>query len=392
MPIPTKIGKKSQAAMEQLFAKKPGKMHFRWISQCSIHHNTKSQAAMEFLMTYGWALLIILLVIAALAYFGMLNPDRFLPDKVTVSDNRLQVISTSSNRIILKNAGADTLMNLQVNMTNHNCIQSQPATIAPGEVKSFVLLCDDVPTPGNRLKGDIKINYTSITYGDVMTKTANAFYAVRGNYFSKKGLVGYWPLDDLNDYSGNGNNVVLNSNSATPVAGKINGAYNFDGTQYLRIDHSTSLALSSGLTANAWFMWRTAPAGDTPLLSKTESSMFSLYFKSGTASTAFVHLNGAYVTPNFDYTQISQNQWHMLTSTYDGAAVKIYLDGNLKSSAAGSGAITSNTLCLLIGAEPDGTCTPTGGFSMFDGRIDEVMIFNRGLSADEVKALYEAGR
>jgi len=42
----------------------------------------RAQAAMEFLMTYGWALLVVLIVIGALAFFGLLNPNRFLPDKV----------------------------------------------------------------------------------------------------------------------------------------------------------------------------------------------------------------------------------------------------------------------------------------------------------------------
>ena len=43
----------------------------------------KAQAAMEFLMTYGWAILVVLAAIAALAYFGVLSPDRFLPEKCT---------------------------------------------------------------------------------------------------------------------------------------------------------------------------------------------------------------------------------------------------------------------------------------------------------------------
>ena len=44
----------------------------------------KGQAAMEFLMTYGWALLVVLIVIAALAFFGLLNPSRYLPEKCTL--------------------------------------------------------------------------------------------------------------------------------------------------------------------------------------------------------------------------------------------------------------------------------------------------------------------
>lgn len=40
----------------------------------------KGQAALEFLMTYGWAILVVLAAIAALAYFGILNPSKFTPD------------------------------------------------------------------------------------------------------------------------------------------------------------------------------------------------------------------------------------------------------------------------------------------------------------------------
>jgi len=43
----------------------------------------KAQAAMEFLMTYGWAILVVLVAIGALAYFGVLSPDRFLPERCT---------------------------------------------------------------------------------------------------------------------------------------------------------------------------------------------------------------------------------------------------------------------------------------------------------------------
>ncbi len=44
----------------------------------------RGQAAMEFLMTYGWAILVVLVVIGALAYFGVLSPDTLLPEKCTL--------------------------------------------------------------------------------------------------------------------------------------------------------------------------------------------------------------------------------------------------------------------------------------------------------------------
>jgi len=41
----------------------------------------KAQAAMEFLLTYGWAILVVLVVLGALAYFGVLKPQNLLPDR-----------------------------------------------------------------------------------------------------------------------------------------------------------------------------------------------------------------------------------------------------------------------------------------------------------------------
>jgi len=42
---------------------------------------SKGQAAMEFMLTYGWAILVVLAAIGALAYFGVLSPDKFLPER-----------------------------------------------------------------------------------------------------------------------------------------------------------------------------------------------------------------------------------------------------------------------------------------------------------------------
>ncbi|MBI2650686.1 hypothetical protein HYX04_05255 [Candidatus Woesearchaeota archaeon] len=49
-----------------------------------INKAKKSQAALEFLMTYGWAILVVLVAVGALAYFGVLSPDKFLPAKCTL--------------------------------------------------------------------------------------------------------------------------------------------------------------------------------------------------------------------------------------------------------------------------------------------------------------------
>jgi len=45
----------------------------------------KGQAALEFMMTYGWAILVVLAAIGALSYFGILNPSKFTPDTCLAS-------------------------------------------------------------------------------------------------------------------------------------------------------------------------------------------------------------------------------------------------------------------------------------------------------------------
>jgi len=71
----------------------------------------KAQAAMEFLMTYGWAILVVLVVIGALSYFGVLSPATLLPEKctfpVSVSCTDHIVGSAYVGLIIQNGAGRD---------------------------------------------------------------------------------------------------------------------------------------------------------------------------------------------------------------------------------------------------------------------------------------------
>jgi hypothetical protein len=89
----------------------------------------KSQAALEFLTTYGWAFIVILTAIGAMTYLGVLNPIIFIPDKCffgtdfECKDSRL-VISQSTNDhfadFILVNSIGDTIAVTSVNCTFPN--------------------------------------------------------------------------------------------------------------------------------------------------------------------------------------------------------------------------------------------------------------------------------
>lgn len=81
--------------------------------------------------------------------------------------------------------------------------------------------------------------------------------------------------------------------------------------------------------------------------------------------------------------KISPGDWQLVVGTYDGTTGTLYVDGK----AAASGTFPAPgvvTLPVNIGAY-------FGGGSGWDGQIDEVQIYDRTLSADEVRAIYQAG-
>ena len=65
----------------------------------------RAQASLEFLTTYGWAFLVILIMMSALAYFGVLNPSKLLPDRCNFGAE----IGCNKNTMIVRNVAVDTL-------------------------------------------------------------------------------------------------------------------------------------------------------------------------------------------------------------------------------------------------------------------------------------------
>jgi hypothetical protein len=83
--------------------------------------------------------------------------------------------------------------------------------------------------------------------------------------------------------------------------------------------------------------------------------------------------------------RVDDDAWHFIAATYDGAAMKLYVDGVLETTFSVSGNVRPTDLDLRLG------CNSYTGGGCFRGLIDEVEIFDRALSAGEVEALYSAG-
>ena len=127
----------------------------------------KAQAALEFLTTYGWAILVIIVMIGALAYYGVINPKRMIRENCMMGDilNPLDYILYSNGALYLNTS---LLLTEGISSLNYTCTYPDGSTfsdrfdgpISEGETLTFY--CD-----GPDLKeGDIvkiKINYTYIT-------------------------------------------------------------------------------------------------------------------------------------------------------------------------------------------------------------------------------------
>ncbi|MBR9676167.1 hypothetical protein GOV05_04105 [Candidatus Woesearchaeota archaeon] len=132
--------------------------------------NKRGQAAMEFLMTYGWAILVVLAAIGALAYFGVLSPEKLVPERTT-----FQAPFASSEKAVVRQSG-----NVSVALTNNfgstvtietltgyngtgDCvaagIEASATSVSNGEV---VILSWDCGTlvQGERFNADVSFSYS----------------------------------------------------------------------------------------------------------------------------------------------------------------------------------------------------------------------------------------
>ena len=140
---------------------------------------------------------------------------------------------------------------------------------------------------------------------------------------------------------------------------------------HLRIE-SAMVDLPDGpLTLEAWFRAERFDERQG-LVNKTENSEYGLFVGEGRPQ-AYLHLGGRYlsVEPPPGEAPLVAGRWHHLAMVHDGVELRLYLDGSLVGSTAGSGPRTRNELPLLVGADVAGGGRAT---SFFPGRIDEVRL------------------
>lgn len=199
------------------------------------------------------------------------------------------------------------------------------------------------------------------------------------------GLAAYYAL---NEGSGSGvsdaSATKLNGNTnGAPawVSGKIGKALSFNGSsQYVA---SASYSITGPLTVEAW-VYPTAASETASAVSdntNTTDNQSQLGLVNSNANFA-ITIGGKPVSVSG--AAVAQNTWTHLVGVYDGTNVLLYVNGALAGSAAATGTVATNSLPWTIGK----TAGAASGY--FTGNIDEVKIYSRALSANEVSAEYNA--
>ena len=201
-------------------------------------------------------------------------------------------------------------------------------------------------------------------------------------------LVGYWPFNEgagniAVDASGNGHDGELIDNPSW-VQGKYGSALAFGvGSEYVVVPDDDALDLSDAVTYMGWLNLREPIEGQRRMMSKNDS-IFFLFDFSDPGSLDFL------VKPNNDFTESVTTDWvlgdwYHFAGTYDGDALRIYINGVLEGETPGVAPIATSDLDLWIGA--DDYTLPT---TTFPGTLDEIRIYNVALTEGEIGEVMES--
>jgi hypothetical protein len=200
------------------------------------------------------------------------------------------------------------------------------------------------------------------------------------------GLVGYWPFNgNANDESGNSNHgIVTGAILTTDRYGNRNSAYFFDGSgDVITVNDDESIDITSAITIAAWRnlslhtlgrivrkvnTWGTSNGGY--ILSAADNYMNAELQINPSGGVNIIRIDSV-----FPY-----STWEFVAMSYDGAKVSLYYNGQLIHQEEVTGLIRDNSENLLIGSST--------GVEYFAGSIDDVRIYNRALSQNEIESLF----
>lgn len=178
-------------------------------------------------------------------------------------------------------------------------------------------------------------------------------------------------------------------NGTTYAAGKVGQAFSFDGVDdYVAIPHHPAQNTGAQITIDAW-VYRNSPRVGATIFQKRSPAnvggyVFEVTGQDDRQLQFVLMIDGTYhfaTSPPV----LTVGTWQHVAATYDGQMMRIYVDGNEVIGVPQSGTVDPTEDPVVIGRNE-----VYHGFA-WDGKIDEVELFNRALSRSEILAIYNAG-
>ncbi len=204
------------------------------------------------------------------------------------------------------------------------------------------------------------------------------------------GLVGYWPFDEgQGDTAAN----VMGLNGSLFVAGKVGAAVMGNTTWAegkfgkaarferkgagIAVGYMEALDCDTAVSVAAWIRWD--GAYDEGLIWNYERAYRLALVKGSNRARFMMNLDGKWAgNMLLSKTALERNRWYHIAGVYDGKERRLYIDGQLNASEPKTGTISRG-----------GRITIGQGFT---GLVDEVKVWNRALSANELKQAMRADR
>jgi len=238
------------------------------------------------------------------------------------------------------------------------------------------------------------IGYYALTATNIFggTVSSNAALNLMGyNFASSIGLVAYYPFNgNANDVSGNGNNGTVIGALLTPDRfGLPNAVYSFNGVSNLITIHDFPQANAGALTMSVWILansWTNIPSSGTHvnILGKDNLNAGTRQWvcqglQSGQIQWGIFTSAGEYDLVSAS--QLQTNQWYQVVAVWDGTNESVFVNGGFDSSISAPGTLVQGNAPVRIGGNPVDQ-------QFFAGSLDDVRIYNRALSSNEVASLY----
>lgn len=210
----------------------------------------------------------------------------------------------------------------------------------------------------------------------------------------KKGLVAHYPFNgSAKDISGsNYHGVVKGAKLTNDRNGNNNSAYSFDGKSgHIKVPHKSGLNLGVQFTVSAWvynknankyaFIRKGRDVGDGSFALSPKS--FNICYK----YRDYASTNQSYLKP------IKDNKWVFLVAVVTKNEMRYYKDGRLYQKKKIKPFNQKNNYPLLFGRHYMSASSNGSGSYTFpwEGKLDDVRIYNRALNESEIKALYKGG-